>query len=77
MATFAIIFKEKAVLEDLLVIKADYYDINSGFFRFYILDIEIAAHSSDEISSCTIQNEYTEAEVLAQLDKFKKDNSAV
>jgi len=74
MSTFAIIFKEKAVLDNLILIDADYYEINNGFFRFYIGDegVEIASHSCDEISSCTIQHEYTEDEVLEQLNKYNK-----
>lgn len=72
MAQFAIIFKEESFLDDILVIKASHYDINNGFFRFYRGDIEIASHSCDGISSCTIQYEYTEDEVLEQLERYKK-----
>jgi len=77
MASFAIIYKPQAVLSEILIIEADYYDINSGFFRFYKTNVdsmapeEICSHSCDEISSCTIQFEYTEEEVLEQIEKYK------
>ena len=59
--------------DEVISIEADFFEIRDGFFRFYLeimqgtLDDSFAVYAVDVVHSCVEQNEYTEAELLAQI----------
>ena len=71
MNTYAITFREPS---GIIQLRAEYYLFDSGFFRFYEINDgtggfeEFASLSAVDIVSVVRQNEYTEAEVIAQIE---------
>lgn len=72
MNTYGISFIDSG---ETITIQAEYFDIKDGFLTLYIMDESIgsydkfAIYAAGNILHCVKQNEYTEEEVLGQINE--------
>lgn len=59
-----------------ILVEAEYFSIESGFICFYRQDMcatyeKFAIYSCDSVLHCVQQKEYTEAEILKDMDELQ------
>ena len=77
MSYYAIVFKSDE--SDIVTVEAEMFEIKDGFIRFFrcfdVGTLEMfSCYSADSVECCVLQNEYTEDQIIEQIENSQRED---